>query len=85
MNNNKLDKSEENRLDKMVLQEIKPEKSPGIGIFYKLVLTFFVFLVIGVGIFFLPEEQQRKVVKPVSAMEVLQKTHQTLIEMLAKP
>lgn len=85
MNNNKFDKSEENRLDKMVLQEIKPEKSPGIGIFYKLVLTFFVFLVIGVGIFFLPEEQQRKVVKPVSAMEVLQKTHQTLIEMLAKP
>ncbi|HRO64737.1 MAG TPA: hypothetical protein PKU78_00790 [Candidatus Dojkabacteria bacterium] len=85
MNNNKLDKNEETRLDKIVLQKIKPEKSPGLGIFYKFALTLFVIFVVGIGVFFLPEEQQRKVVKPVSAMEVIQKTQQTLKEMLAKP
>jgi hypothetical protein len=85
MNNNKLNKKEENRLDEMVIQEIRPKTSPGLGIFYKFALTLFVIFVVGIGVFFLPEEQQRKVVKPVSAMEVIQKTQQTLKEMLAKP
>jgi hypothetical protein len=85
MNKNKLNQNEENRLDEMVLHEIKSKRSPGLGIFYKFALTLFVFLIIGVGIFLLPQDQKRQIIKPVSAMEVLEKTHKTLIELIERP
>ncbi|HRN71004.1 MAG TPA: hypothetical protein PLS49_07540 [Candidatus Woesebacteria bacterium] len=85
MKDNRLNKSEENKLDEMVMHEIKPRKSHGLWIFYKFALTLFLFLIIGVGVFFLPEDQQRKVVKPVSAQEVLQQTYNKLQQMVKTP
>lgn len=85
MKNNQLNKNEEVRLDNVVLKGIKPKKSTGLGIFYKFAATLIVFIMIGFGIFLLPQDHQKKVVKPVSAMEVLEKTQQNLKELLEKP
>jgi hypothetical protein len=85
MKNQKLNTREENLLDTIVLKNMKPKRTQSSGLFYKFAITLFLLLIIGVGIFLLPETQQRKIVKPVSAQEILQQTYNKLQEMMNTP
>lgn len=79
---NMLSKNEEQKLDRIVLNSVNKKKISVWGIFYKFAVTVFIFLLLGLGIYLLPEEQQRQVIKPVSAQEVLLNTYNTLEKLI---
>lgn len=84
MKTNILSKEEESKLDNLVLREVR--KKPNVmNVFYKLAVTVCMLLFIGVGMYFLPEEQRRKVVKPVSAQEVLEQTYNKIQSLIKQP
>lgn len=84
MKENKLNKKEENKLNKLVIGEVN-KRSIALNVFYKIAVTISIFLLVGIGIYFLPEDQQRTIIKPVSAQEVLEQTYNKIQSMVKQP
>lgn len=84
--NNSMRKSEEEKLDNMVLGYTRSSKTSRFNLLpIKLIVFTMTILTLGFGMFFLPEKSQEKIVKPVSALEILTTTHNKLKEIISTP
>lgn len=84
--NNSMKKSEGRELDKVVLGYTRSLKSSTFNWFpTKLIVFTLTIMTLGLGVFFLPEKTREKVIKPVSAYEILTTTHNKLKELVETP
>ena len=80
-----LTNSEEKALDKFVISNTRRNRDKVVPNFiYRIFLFTLVFIAIGLGVFFMPEKNQRMIVQPVSAQEILNQTLNKLNELIKR-